>query len=136
VIFDSVSYEGRQRVTFDIIPYKEEVLVREGDIYISTKQRTLRVIVNLLEPLAGDSYVQWGYMNSIFERAEYYENYVMENVAEKMLSEDWELEKEFRNKLAEDETFRNDPQARLDFFYERSPYYDKNYLVYPIMRVK
>jgi hypothetical protein len=86
VTFDSLSYEGRQRVSFEIIPYREKVLVREGDVYISTNQRTLRVIVNLLEPLAGESYLQWGYMNSIFERAEYYENYVMEKVAEQMLS--------------------------------------------------
>jgi Zinc carboxypeptidase len=136
VIFDSLSYEGRQRVGFDIAPYQEEVVVRKGDVYISTKQRTLRVIVNLLEPSGGDSYIQWGYMNSIFERAEYYENYVMEEVAEKMLSEDPELEKEFNKRLAKDDSFRADPQARLNFFYERSPYYDKNYLVYPILRVE
>ncbi|UCH64622.1 MAG: hypothetical protein JSW63_08320 [Ignavibacterium sp.] len=136
VIFDSLSYEGRQRVSFEIDPYEEEVMIREGDVFISTKQRTLRVIVNLLEPLAGDSYAQWGYMNSIFERAEYYENYVMEKVAENMLLEDPELEKEFRNKLAKDNSFRNDPEARLTFFYKRSPYYDSNYLVYPIMRVE
>jgi hypothetical protein len=136
VVFDDASYEGHVRVSFDTDAYSEEVMIREGDIYISTTQRTLRVIVNLLEPLAGDSYVQWGYMNSIFERAEYYENYVMEEVAEQMLSEDPELEKEFRNKVAEDDSFRNDPEARLTFFYERSPYYDSNYLVYPIMRVE
>jgi hypothetical protein len=135
-IFDSFSYEGRQRVSFDIVPYKEKVIVREGDIYIPTAQRTLRVIVNLLEPLASDSYLQWGYMNSIFERAEYFENYVMEKVAEKMILEEPDLEKEFNNKLAQDKTFRNDAEARLNFFYERSPYYDSNYMLYPIMRVE
>ena len=68
--------------------------------------------------------------------AEYYENYVMEKVAEKMLLEDPELEKEFNKKLKEDESFRNDPQARLDFFYKKTIYYDSNYLVYPIMRLE
>ena len=136
VVFDSASYEGRQRVNFDIESYKQEVQIRAGDVYIPTNQRTLRVIVNLLEPKSGDSYVQWGYMNSIFERTEYFEHYVMEEVAEKMLSKNPELKKEFYKKLAEDETFRNDAEARLNFFYERSPYYDSNYLVYPIMRVE
>jgi len=80
--------------------------------------------------------VQWGYMNSIFERTEYFEHYVMEEVAEKMLSEYPELKIEFYKKLAEEETFQADAEARLNFFYERSPYYDSNYLVYPIMRVE
>jgi len=136
VVFDNASYEGQVRVSFDTDAYSEEVIVKKGDVYIPTAQRTLRVIVNLLEPLSGESYIRWGYMNSVFERAEYYENYVMENIAEKMLSEDPELEKEFNTKLAEDEIFRDDAQARLDFFYERSPYYDSHYLVYPIMRVE
>jgi len=136
VVFDDASYEGQVRVSFDTDAYSEVVTAKKGDVYISTAQRTLRVIVNLLEPTSAESYLQWGYMNSIFERAEYYENYVMEKIAEKMLSEDPELEKEFNIKLAEDETFRHDAQARLDFFYEKSPYYDSNYLVYPIMRVE
>ena len=136
VVFNETPYEGQLRISFDTDAYSEEVIIKKGDVYIPTAQRTLRVIVNLLEPTSGESYLQWGYMNSIFERAEYYENYVMEKVAEKMLLEDPELEKEFNNKLAEDETFQDDAQARLDFFYERSPYYDSNYLVYPIMRVE
>lgn len=136
VVFDSVSYEGRQRVNFDIESYKEEVQIRAGDVYIPTNQRTLRVIVNLLEPKSGDSFVQWGYMNLIFERTEYFEHYVMEKVAEKMLSENPSLKEEFYRKLAKDETFRDEAEARLNFFYERSPYYDSNYLVYPIMRVE
>jgi hypothetical protein len=136
VVFDDAPFEGQVRVSFDTDAYSEEVIVKIGDVYIPTAQRTLRVIVNLLEPLSGESYIKWGYMNSVFDRAEYYENYVMEKIAETMLSEDPELEKEFNDKLAEDETFGDDAQARLNFFYERSPYYDSHYLVYPIMRVE
>ena len=74
-------------------------------------------------------------MNSIFEQKEYYENYVMEEIAEQMLNEDAELRKEFEVKLNEDENFRNNPKERLNFFYKRSPYYDKNYQTYPVMRI-
>jgi hypothetical protein len=37
--------------------------------------------------------------------------------------------------LDEDETFRNDPAARLDFFYQRSRYRDPAERVYPIMSI-
>jgi hypothetical protein len=74
-------------------------------------------------------------MNQIFERKEYYEDYVMEKVAEEMLANDPDIKKEFDSKLENDEEFRNDPRARLDFFYKRSPYFDKQRNVYPILRV-
>jgi hypothetical protein len=46
------------------------------------------------------------------------------------------LKKEFEEKLKTDEAFRNNPRARLDFFYERSPYPDKQLNVYPILRIE
>jgi hypothetical protein len=80
--------------------------------------------------------VQWGFMNQIFEQKEYYEDYVMEKLAEEMLENDAELKKEFEEKLISDENFRNSSKARLDFFYEKSPYPDKQLNVYPILRVE
>jgi hypothetical protein len=135
VEYDSASYEGRHRVNFDIEIIGEEITLDKEMIYIPTNQRAVRVIVNLLEPLSADSYVRWGFMNQIFERKEYYEDYVMEKVAEEMLANNPDLMEEFEIKLKNDEAFRNDPRARLDFFYERSPYYDKQKNVYPILRV-
>ena len=60
----------------------------------------------------------------------------MEKLADEMLEEDTELQKDFEKKLNEDEKFRNDPNKRLDYFYEKSPYYDSNYLTYPVMRLE
>lgn len=135
VKFDSASYEGRQRVNFDYSITKEKIVLEKDMIYIPSAQRTLRVIANLLEPGSADSYVRWGFMNQIFEQKEYYEDYVMEKLAEDMLKNDPELKKEFEEKLKSEEGFRNNPRARLDFFYERSPYLDKQRNVYPILRV-
>ncbi|MGB5848931.1 MAG: M14 family metallopeptidase [Ignavibacteriaceae bacterium] len=135
VKFDTTSYEGRQRVDFeyDLIPEKRTL--PSGTFYIPTNQRAIRVIANLLEPKSGDSFIRWGFMNSIFEQKEYFENYVMEKIAEEMLNKDAELLKEFETKLNEDEDFRNNPEERLNFFYKRSPYHDKNYQIYPVMRI-
>jgi hypothetical protein len=135
VKFDESSYEGRQRVNFDIEVVKDKIVLDQEMIYIPTDQKAVRVIVNLLEPQSADSYVRWGFMNQIFERKEYYEDYVLEKLAEEMLADDAELKTEFEIKLANDKAFLNDPRARLDFFYERSPYFDKQINVYPILRV-
>jgi hypothetical protein len=136
VKFESASNEGRQRVSFNYDTYTEEVKIPAGSIYYSTKSRTARVLTHLLEPKSPDSFVQWGFMNQIFEQKEYYEDYVMEKLAEEMLANDPELKKEFEEKLKTDEQFRNNSKARLDFFYERSPYPDRQLNVYPILRIE
>lgn len=138
--FDNVQfaprpYEGRQLPSFNCTPYTETVEVEAGTLIVYTNQRQLRVIVNLLEPEAPDSFVNWGFFNAFFERKEYAEAYVMEPVAKQMLKNDSELRTEFYKKLNEDEAFRNNSGERLDFFYKRSPFYDKGENVYPISRL-
>ena len=56
-------------------------------------------------------------------------------IAQKMYDESPKLRLQFEEKLKTDSTFAKNSRARLNFFYERSPYYDKKYNVYPIMRV-
>jgi hypothetical protein len=136
VKFSETPYEGRQSVTFDYFVYSELVIIPKGSYLFLTKQKSARVLTHLLEPKSADSFVQWGFMNQIFEQKEYYEDYVMEKLAEEMLANDSELKKEFEEKLMTDEVFKNNPQARLDFFYERSPYPDKQHNVYPIFRIE
>jgi hypothetical protein len=51
-----------------------------------------------------------------------------------MLAKDANLKREFEEKL-KDEKFAKSPRARLNFFYERSPYSDKKIGVYPIGRI-
>lgn len=128
-------YEGRQQVTFDVIPFTEKIKVPKGTFIIKTNQRTLRVIAHLLEPMAPDSFVRWGFFNSFFERKEYAEPYVMEPLAKQMLKNNSKLKEQFFAKLALDENFRNNSAERLDFFYRRSQYFDRAEKVYPIMRV-
>jgi hypothetical protein len=90
----------------------------------------------LLEPESDESFMRWGFFNAILEQKEYFESYVMEKIAGEMLKENPDLKKEFNEKLSSDEKFRNNPYARLNFFYERSPYFDEKLNVYPVMRVE
>ena len=51
-----------------------------------------------------------------------------------MLDADPALKAEFEAKLASDPTFAADPEARLGWFYARTPYFDDHYLLYPVGR--
>ncbi len=135
VKFSPNPYEGRHQVSFNCTSFLASENIEAGTLVVYTNQRQLRVIVNLLEPEAPDSFVRWGFFNSFFERKEYAEAYVMEPYAKQMMKENTELKSEFLKKLNEDESFRNNPGERLDFFYKRSPFYDKGENIYPIMRL-
>jgi hypothetical protein len=131
----SNSYEGRQRIEYNYVTFNEEVVIPPGTYRVPAEQRTIKVIMHLLQPESEDSFLRWGFMNSIFEQKEYFEMYVMEREAEKMLVDNPKLKTEFEERLKE-EKFRNSPYQRLNFFYERSPWYDKNFRVYPVMIIE
>ena len=128
-------YEGRIMLTTKYETFVDTLIAEKGDYLIPVNQRAVKVIIHLLEPKSGDSFVSWGFFNSIFERKEYYEDYVMEKLAEEMYNSNEYLRKEFEEKLKSDTTFANSPEQRLEFFYRRSPYFDKQWLVYPVSRV-
>jgi hypothetical protein len=129
------SFEGRQLPSFNVNEFSKEVTINHGDLIISTNQKNFIPLVYLLEPKSPDSFVKWGFLNSIFEQKEYFEDYSMEPIAKEMLMNDSNLKAEFEKKIAQDEKFRNNPYQRLNFIYERSPYYDSNLNVYPIYKI-
>lgn len=135
VKFTKFPYEGRFQPAYKISSNTEEKVLPAGTFKINTDQRTLPIIVHLLEPKSDDSFVKWGFMNQIFERKEYFEMYSMNPIAEEMYKENEELRKEFLSKVESDEKFRNNPRSRMNFFYERSKYYDQKHNVYPILRM-
>ena len=50
------------------------------------------------------------------------------------IEKDENLRREFEERL-KDEKFAKSPRARLNFFYERSPYSDKRIGIYPVGRI-
>ena len=134
--FDKPPFEGRTMPSLKG-GWKAEVRdVPAGSLYVPVAQPEARLLLTLLEPQAGDSLAAWGFFNGAFELKEYMEPYVAEQVAEKILADDPQAAAEFRHKLDTDEAFARDPQARLDFFYRRSPSWDERYDLYPVYRVR
>ena len=128
-------FEGRHPVKFKSELITEERTFPEGTWVVPTSQRTGKVLMNLLEPKGPDSFVGWGFFDPIFEQKEYAEDYVLEPMAQSMLSTDPKLKMEFEAKLAADSTFAKSQSARLNFFYRHSPYWDSTIGVYPVARI-
>jgi hypothetical protein len=128
-------YEGRHTLTCTTESFKEKRFFPSGTVLVRLNQRAAKVAIHLLEPEAPDALVAWGFFDPIFEQKEYAEDYALEKLAREMLAENTELKKEFELRLSSDTAFAKSPQARLNFFYERSPYWDNQMNLYPVARV-
>jgi hypothetical protein len=135
VSWPSGPFEGRQMPTFYAKAFREQRFFPAGSVIVPLAQRSAKVVINLLEPQAPDSFVAWGFFNAVFEHKEYAEDYVMEQLARQMLASDPALFDEFNQRLASDEEFVASPSQRLEFFYSRSPYWDPQRCVYPVGRL-
>jgi hypothetical protein len=107
---------------------------RPGDLWVPLDQRSAMVAVHLFEARGPDGLMYWNAFDSVLEFKEYSEDYVMEPIARKMLAADTALAREFRSRIAADTAFANNPAARLDFLYRRSPWADPEQNVHPVAR--
>ena len=135
VKFGAQSFEGRQTASGQGEGQKEERLVDAGALYVPVNQPKARLVMALLEPRAPDSLLAWGSFNTAFERKEYMEDYVAEEVARAQLAADPALAAQFRQKLADEPAFAKNPHARLEFFARRHASWDERLNLYPVMRV-
>jgi hypothetical protein len=131
----TASFEGRQRM--DVTgQWADEIHdIGAGALFVPINQPGSRLVMAMLEPQAPDSLLAWGHFNNHFERKEYMEAYVAEDVAREMLAGDPALKAEFERQLAEDAEFAANPRARLEFFYRRHSSWDERLDLYPVIRV-
>ncbi|MCR5878294.1 M14 family metallopeptidase [Phenylobacterium sp. J367] len=118
----------------DYVAERRTVTYAPGSVRVSTDQPLGELASILLEPRSPDSYLAWGFFPEILQRTEYMEGYVIAPLADRMLEADPKLAAEFRAKVAADPAFAADADARLRWFYEKTPFYDRRYLIYPVGR--
>jgi hypothetical protein len=125
-------YEARNTLKMDVQPETRTETFPAGSVRVPTDQPLGDLAIALLEPQCQDSLAAWGFFSEILKRTEYMESYAIAPMAEKMLAEDPRLKSEFEAKLAADGKFAQNPTARLQWFYQRSKFYDDCYLLYPV----
>jgi hypothetical protein len=113
----------------------QKVSYPAGSVIIPTNQPAGRIVVEWLEPEAPDSAVTWGFFDAIFEQKEYGESYVMEKVAREMIAKDPQLKAEYDKKVASDPDFAKNSFARLNWFYQQSPWFQEVNGKYPVGRL-
>ncbi|MFC1550354.1 M14 family zinc carboxypeptidase [Candidatus Neomarinimicrobiota bacterium] len=107
----------------------------KGDIIVPMNSTTNRYVIETLEPYANDSFFRWNFFDSILDWREYFSPYLFEVTAEQLLATDPQLLVEFLNKKKSDSTFSNNAYQQLEYLYKRSPNFEPDYRLYPIMRV-
>ena len=128
------SLESHQRLTVQGQWRQETRALGQGALFVPIAQPKARLVMALLEPAAPDSLLAWGLFNNAFERKEYMEDYVAEDVAREMMAADPALAAAFKARLAAEPDFARDSAARLAFFYKRHASYDERLNLYPVMR--
>jgi len=136
IVWPGGPFEGRHMPRFETETIIETREFPPGSLVVPLAQSLARIALNLLEPIAPDSFAHWGFFNAIFEEKEYGEHYVLETLAREMLEKDPLLAREFHERLTSDSNFAASPSARLRFFYKRSPYWDPQMNVYPVGRLQ
>ncbi len=105
-----------------------------GSVRVPSAQPLGLLAAAMLEAESPDSLLAWNFYPEILMRTEYMEGYVIAPLADRMLASNPALKAEFEAKLRTDRKFARDPDARLGWFYERTPYYDERFLLYPVGR--
>jgi hypothetical protein len=132
-VFAKTPYEGRFSVEAEADTFSTRWGFPAGSLIIPTNQPKAPVIAHIFEPGAPDSYLFWGFFHSIFEQKEYAEEYVMDPMAQKMLEADSLLRAEFEEQMKNPD-FANNRFAVMNWFYQRTPYWDQQKNLYPVGR--
>lgn len=135
VAFAAAPVEGHTRATVDGAWATERRTLEHGAIFVPIAQPLARIAMHLFEPALPDSLAQWGVFNACFERKEYMEPYVAEEVARALLAADPGLRAQFDAALAADPELAKSSAARLDWFYRRHPSWDERVNLLPVYRV-
>ncbi len=129
-------YEGRylhRDITTSVT--REQVFARPGDVLVPMGHATDRLVMEVLEPRAGDSFFAWGFFDSILQQKEWFSGYVFEDIAAELLRKDPALRAALEERKAADPAFAADAWQQLYWVYQRSPHHESGHKRYPVLRI-
>jgi hypothetical protein len=133
----SSPYEGRYlHYSIETEVEQGKVEAQPGDVVVPMGHATDRLVMEILEPRASDSFFAWGFFDSVLQQKEYFSSYVFEDIAAELLKKDAALRKAFEERKANDPDFAKDARAQLYWVYQRSPHYEPGHRLYPVGRLR
>ncbi len=127
-------YQGHLPATVKVETRVERRVVPPGTYWIPLDQPDAAVAVWMLEPESPDGLLHWNYFDNILERKMVVSSRMLEEMAADELL-DPEVRAAYESALAADPGMKEDPDRRLLWFYDRSPYFDPEVGLYPVLRV-
>ena len=107
-----------------------------GDVLVPMGHPTDRLVMEILEPRASDSFFAWGFFDAILQQKEWFSAYVFEDIAAELLAKDPALRRELEAAKAADRTLAKDAWGQLYWVYQRSPYFEPGHQLYPVGRLR
>jgi len=104
-----------------------------GTYWVPLDQPAGVTAMHLLEPGSPSGLLAWNAFDSIFERGIIVEDWALEERASALLS-DPDIRAEYEDALL-DSAFAADPGARLEFFFQKTPYVEEEENLYPVYRL-
>jgi hypothetical protein len=106
----------------------------QGDVVVQLGQATDRLVMELLEPWAVDSYFNWGFFDGILMQKEYFSSYVFEDTAAELLQNSYALREALAQwKVSLDK--EPGPRQQLDFIYRAAFLVEPDLQLYPVGRL-
>lgn len=114
---------------------RETIRFRKGDWYVPLNQAANRFLIETLEPQAEDSYFAWNFFDAILGQKEGYSGYAFEDIAAKYLKNHSDVKQKLEQRRGSDTAFAKSAAAQLNFVFQNSPYFEPDYLRYPVFRI-
>jgi hypothetical protein len=129
-------YEGHHpNINIQVTKALSMVRFRKGDYYIPLNTAANRFVVEVLEPQGEDSYFAWNFFDPILGQKEGFSDYVFEETAAAYLKDHPEIKQKLEERKAADSGFAKNGRAQLNFVFQNSPYFEPDFLRYPVYRV-
>jgi hypothetical protein len=114
----------------------QAISFKKGDWYIPMNQVANRFLIETLEPYCEDSYFTWNYFDAILGQKEGYSAYAFEDIAAEYLKTNPVLSEKLSAQKTTDTAFAKNGRAQLNFVYQNSPWFEPDYMRYPVYRVR
>ncbi len=89
------AFRGKVMLTCEVKLIEQTLTFPTNSGIVLLDQEAVNVVIHLLEPQLSDSFVSYGFFNSIFEQKEFYSDQVVEKIHQGMLGKDENLRQEF-----------------------------------------
>lgn len=131
----SFPYEGHHINRLDSIDLRvESVRFFKGDWIVTTDQKSVRYLIETLDPRGHDSFFKWNFFDSAMEQKEYFSTYVFEETALQLLQSDDDLKKRFEREKLKNKEFIDNSRAQLNWLYLNSVHFERTVNRYPVFQ--